>query len=42
MAKFDEIYKDIVKTIDEKGIWSEGLVRTKYADGTPAPRSGLR
>ena len=36
MAKFDEIYKDIVKTIDEKGIWSEGQVRTKYADGTPA------
>lgn len=36
MAKFDEIYKNIVKTIDEKGIWSKGNVRTKYADGTPA------
>ena len=33
---FDEIYKDIVNIIDEKGIWSEGNVRTKYADGTPA------
>ncbi len=33
---FDEIYKDIVDTIAEKGIWSEGNVRTKYADGTAA------
>ena len=33
---FDKIYKDIVNTIAEKGIWSEGNVRTKYADGTPA------
>lgn len=36
MSKFDKIYKDIVKTIDEKGTWSEGKVRTKYIDGTPA------
>ncbi|MGL5962956.1 MAG: thymidylate synthase [Fusobacteriaceae bacterium] len=36
MAKFDKIYKDIVKTVDEKGIWSQGEVRTRYADGTPA------
>ena len=36
MSKFDKIYKDIVKTIDEKGIWSSGKVRTKYIDGTPA------
>lgn len=36
MAKFDKIYKDIVETIDKYGIWSEGNVRTKYADGTPA------
>lgn len=36
MSKFDKIYKDIVETIDKKGIWSEGQVRTKYADGTPA------
>ena len=35
-AKFDKIYKDIVDTIVEKGIWSEGNVRTKYADGTAA------
>ena len=33
---FDEIYKDIVNIIAEKGIWSKGNVRTKYADGTPA------
>ena len=33
---FDEIYKEIVDTIAEKGIWSEGNVRTKYADGTAA------
>ena len=30
-AKFDKIYKNIVDTIAEKGIWSEGNVRTKYA-----------
>ena len=30
-AKFDKIYKEIVDTIVEKGIWSEGNVRTKYA-----------
>ncbi len=36
MAQFDEIYKDIVNKIDKEGIWSEGNVRTKYADGTPA------
>jgi len=35
-ARFDKIYKDIVDTIAEKGIWSEGNVRTKYADGTAA------
>ena len=35
-ARFDRIYKDIVDTIAEKGIWSEGNVRTKYADGTAA------
>ena len=33
---FDEIYKDIVNIIAEKGIWSKGNVRTKYADGTSA------
>ena len=33
---FDKIYKEIVDIIAEKGIWSEGNVRTKYADGTPA------
>ena len=33
---FDKIYKDIVDTIAEKGVWSKGNVRTKYADGTPA------
>ena len=33
---FDEIYKDIVNIIAEKGIWSKGNVRTKYADGTAA------
>ena len=31
-AKFDKIYKEIVDTIAEKGIWSKGNVRTKYAD----------
>lgn len=36
MSRFDNIYKDIVNTINEKGTWSEGNVRTKYADGTPA------
>lgn len=36
MSKFDRIYKDIVKIIYKYGIWSEGKVRTKYADGTPA------
>ncbi|MDO4690408.1 MAG: thymidylate synthase [Fusobacterium sp.] len=35
-ARFDIIYKQIVDTIVEKGIWSEGSVRTKYADGSPA------
>lgn len=35
-AKFDKIYKNIVDTIAEKGIWSKGNVRTKYADGTAA------
>lgn len=35
-SKFDIIYQDIVNTIAEKGIWSEGKVRTKYADGSPA------
>ncbi|MBS9775566.1 MAG: thymidylate synthase [Fusobacterium sp.] len=35
-SKFDVIYKNIVNTIAEKGIWSEGKVRTKYIDGTPA------
>ena len=35
-SQFDIIYRDIVNTIVEKGIWSEGNVRTKYADGTPA------
>jgi len=35
-ARFDRIYKDIVDIIAEKGIWSEGNVRTKYADGTVA------
>ena len=30
MAKFDEIYKDIVKTIDEKRV---GVRRTKYGHG---------
>ena len=33
---FDKIYKEIVDIIAEKGIWSEGNVRTKYADGTAA------
>lgn len=36
MSQFDKIYKDIVKTIENKGIWSKENVRTKYADGTPA------
>ncbi len=36
MSRFDKIYKEIVNTIAEKGIWSSGNVRTKYADGTPA------
>ena len=36
MGKFDKVYKEIVETINEKGTWSEGNVRTKYADGTPA------
>lgn len=35
-SKFDLIYKDIVSTISEKGIWSKGKVRTNYIDGTPA------
>lgn len=35
-SKFDLIYKNIVNTIEKYGIWSEGNVRTKYADGTPA------
>ena len=35
-SKFDEIYKNIVHTIVDKGIWSTGNVRTKYADGVPA------
>ena len=36
MCTFDKIYKDIVETIDKRGIWSKGEVRTKYIDGTPA------
>ena len=36
ISKFDIIYKEIVETIAKKGIWSEGNVRTKYADGAPA------
>lgn len=36
MSQFDRIYKKIIKTIDEKGIWSKENVRTKYSDGTPA------
>ena len=36
MGIFDREYKKIVETINEKGTWSEGNVRTKYADGTPA------
>lgn len=36
MSRFDRIYKEIVEKIDQDGIWSEGNVRTKYADGTPA------
>ncbi|MGL4253754.1 MAG: thymidylate synthase [Fusobacteriaceae bacterium] len=36
LAKFDKIYRDIVKTVDRDGIWSQGEVRTRYADGTPA------
>lgn len=36
VARFDKIYKDIVTKIAENGIWSEGNVRTKYADGNPA------
>ena len=36
MSKFDKEYRKIVETINEKGIWSEGTVRTVYADGTPA------
>lgn len=36
MSQFDKVYKDIVKTIENKGIWSKENVRTKYADGTPA------
>ena len=36
MSTFDKIYKDIVDTIYKKGIWSNGEVRTKYGDGTPA------
>ncbi|MGL4392483.1 MAG: thymidylate synthase [Fusobacteriaceae bacterium] len=36
MPKFDDIYKKIVETINEHGVWSEGNVRTKYADGSPA------
>lgn len=36
MSKFDKEYRKIVETINEKGIWSEGKVRTVYADGTPA------
>lgn len=36
LGKFDMIYKDIVNTIVEKGIWSDEKVRTKYADGTVA------
>ncbi len=35
-SKFDIIYKEIVDTIVEKGVWSEGNIRTKYADGSPA------
>lgn len=31
-ARFDKIYKDIVDTIAEKGIWSKGNVRTKYTE----------
>ena len=36
MCTFDKIYKDIVETIDKRGVWSKGEVRTKYIDGTPA------
>lgn len=36
MARFDKIYREIVETVDKHGIWSEGNVRTKYADGAPA------
>lgn len=36
MSKFDIEYNKLVETILEKGVMSEGKVRTKYADGTPA------
>lgn len=36
MSRFDRVYRDIVKTVNELGEMSSGNVRTKYADGTPA------
>lgn len=35
-SKMDNVMEKLVDTINEDGIWSEGNVRTKYADGTPA------
>lgn len=36
MAIVDEQYKNIIQDILNKGVWEQGDVRPKYADGTPA------
>ena len=33
MAKFDKIYKDIVETINNNGIWSEGMLELSMLMG---------
>lgn len=44
MTEFDIVYRNIVKDIHNKGVWSfdnAENVRTKYADGTPAHYKSL-
>lgn len=41
MSKFDNVYRDLVNAVAKDGEWSEGKVRTVYADGTPAHYKSL-
>ena len=41
MSKFDKIYTELVNEVSKHGEWSDGKVRTVYADGTPAHYKSL-